>query len=52
MKGFMLFTYFNNQEIGLLGYRTTKTPIEPNLKFEVAKVEEIKDKDRYQGACR
>ncbi|MCQ7416388.1 Ty1/Copia family ribonuclease HI, partial [Salmonella enterica] len=36
------------EETGLLGCKAAETPFEPNLKLQVAKVEEIKDKERYQ----
>ena len=36
------------EEKSLLGCRSTKTPIEPNLKLQVAIEEEVKDKEKYQ----
>lgn len=35
------------KDTGLLSYRVAETPIEPNLRLQVAKAEEIKDKERY-----
>lgn len=37
-----------HKETGLLGCRVAETPIEPNLKLLVAKVEEIKEREQYQ----
>lgn len=36
------------KEIGLLGFRIAKTPIEQNLKLETATEEEVKEKGKYQ----
>ena len=38
--------------MGLLGYHTTKTPIEPNLKLQATKDTKIEDKEKYQRLVR
>ena len=35
-------------ETGLLGCKMVETPIDPNLKLQPAKVEEVKDREQYQ----
>ncbi|KAL9447690.1 hypothetical protein AB3S75_015212 [Citrus x aurantiifolia] len=35
-------------ETGLLGCKMVETPIDPNLKLQPAKIEEVKDREQYQ----
>ncbi|GMP81639.1 hypothetical protein CsSME_00036279 [Camellia sinensis var. sinensis] len=35
-------------ETGMLGYKMAETPIEPNLKLQAAKAEEVKEREQYQ----
>lgn len=36
------------KETGLLGCKAAETPVEPNMKLELAKAEEVIDRERYQ----